>query len=183
MEGFSETDLVQFVDWTLAKGLIKEATGRSRKVAVQKVLAALDKDEKNDLRAIDREEAFQRFVNKFAKEFSPDSLTTYKSRFLVTLDDFLRYKENPAGFKPGGAQRAVRAQKEEGSSAGGGEVKKRSSFPAPTIPPHVGEANSMPIPVFIRADVVVRIYGIPHDLTKAEAEKIAAVVGVMAQKS
>jgi hypothetical protein len=32
------------------------------------------------------------------------------------------------------------------------------------------------IPIQIRPDLVVRVQGIPHDLTKAEAEKISRVV-------
>ena len=36
------------------------------------------------------------------------------------------------------------------------------------------------IPVPIRPDVIVRLVDIPHDLTKAEAERIARIVIAMA---
>ncbi len=39
------------------------------------------------------------------------------------------------------------------------------------------------LPIQIRPDVVVRIAGIPYDLTEAEAAKIAAVITAMAQPS
>ena len=38
------------------------------------------------------------------------------------------------------------------------------------------------IPIQIRPDVTVRIQGIPHDLTQAEANKLAAVVIALAAK-
>jgi len=37
------------------------------------------------------------------------------------------------------------------------------------------------LPIQIRPDLVVRIAGIPHDLTEAEAAKITAVIIAMAQ--
>lgn len=38
------------------------------------------------------------------------------------------------------------------------------------------EASMGILPIHIRPDLAVRVYGIPFDLTKAEADKIAAVV-------
>lgn len=47
-------------------------------------------------------------------------------------------------------------------------------------PPAVGvgfyEAEIGILPVRIRSDLVVRIWGIPHDMTAAEAERISRVV-------
>lgn len=37
------------------------------------------------------------------------------------------------------------------------------------------------IPIQIRPDLKVRIWGIPHDLTQAEAEKLSAVILAMAK--
>lgn len=37
------------------------------------------------------------------------------------------------------------------------------------------------VPIPIRADTTVRIHGIPHDLTKAEADRIARVIIALAE--
>jgi hypothetical protein len=42
------------------------------------------------------------------------------------------------------------------------------------------ESQSGVFPIQIREDLVVRIYPIPHDLTEAEAEKIARIVRALA---
>lgn len=42
-----------------------------------------------------------------------------------------------------------------------------------------GPASDRIMPIQIRPDVIVRILDIPHDLTMAEAQKIAAVVKAM----
>lgn len=55
-------------------------------------------------------------------------------------------------------------------------------FPGPRVEFHDDQPAALvtitPIP--IRADLTVKIQGIPLDLTKAEAEKIARVVEAMA---
>jgi len=47
--------------------------------------------------------------------------------------------------------------------------------------PQEYEAYTGIVPIPIRADVTVRISGIPHDLTKAEAERIARVIIALAE--
>jgi hypothetical protein len=46
-----------------------------------------------------------------------------------------------------------------------------------------GPANSAIIPIRIREDRTVYIHGIPHDLTQAEAAKLAAVIQALATKA
>lgn len=179
---YSESELINFLDYLVAKGLTNESTTRGRKAAAVKVLSALDGHEKIDLRQLDRESTFQRFINKFGKDFSPDSLTTYRSRFNTALDDFLRWSENPAGFKPNIS--AARAQRKVQES---GEVKvlpklksiEKNSSDLGMSPPQERQTHfEFPIP--IRVDVIVRVQHLPMDLTLEEAERIAGVIKALA---
>lgn len=45
------------------------------------------------------------------------------------------------------------------------------------------EARSGVVPIQIREDVTVRLVRLPHDLTRAEAEKIGRVVLALAEPS
>jgi hypothetical protein len=149
--------LTTFLDYLSSKGLMAKNTAAGRKAACGKVLGVLDPEEQSDVLNLDLDDAMTRFINLEGRAYTPNSLNVYKSRVASSLSDFASYLQNPAAFKPSTA-----------SKKSNGESAKRSG----------PSANVFPIP--IRADVVVRINGLPFDLTPAEAEKIASVVKAMA---
>lgn len=180
---YSESELLQFMDYLGDKGIIKLATAKSRKIAASKILGALDENEKTDLRNLDRERAFMRFQNKSGKDFTPDSLLTYKSRFFSALDDFLSWVENPATFKPAGSQRAARGSAEQ-TSLPRKTSKLQKAVPQSQGNLHTGqhEGGQQPLifPIPIRDGVVVKIHNLPIDLTRGESERICAVIRALA---
>lgn len=183
---YSAAELQSFLEWGIEKGLLKQATGDSRRSAAQKVLNALDESEREDLRGIDVESTFARFINKNAKSFTPQSLATYKSRFQAALEDFLRYKENPTTFRFDGQRRGRSSPTEtqDNKKASAKRKPRTSAEPdksdrAPSAPPPVSEVV-FPIP--IREGVIVRIHNIPNNLTKAEAQRISAVILALAME-
>lgn len=179
---YSENELLQFMDYLGDKGIIKPATAKSRKIAAGKILGALDEHEKHDLRNLDRDQAFTRFTNKSGKDFTPDSLTAYKSRFFSALDDFLRWVDNPAAFKSSVSQRNTRNSNEQSAQP------KKTIKVLKTIPPTQGNSNAIPpeggqsliFPIPIREGVVVKIHNLPIDLTRVESERICAVIKALA---
>lgn len=181
---YSVKDLGDFLDWASSKGLLKQATAQSRKVAALKVLGALDPSEQEDLRAVDRDGAFQRFVNKFGGNFTPDSLVTYRSRFNSALEDFLRYRNDPTSFKFAAPQKAGKAN---GNSrpGKGSDTAEKSRTPARAAPlPAASSATpfhtEVVFPIPIRDGVIVRVHNLPANLTRAEAQRIAAVILALA---
>lgn len=170
---YSEAELFVFLDYLASKGLINGSTINSRKAAASKILSALDDHEKIDLRDIDREQTFQRFSNKFGKEFTPESLITYKSRFNTALNDFLRYLDNPSGFKAGKPKKSAKENTQDISPS-----KKRKTGSPPPILPKVPEIpqDEYVVSVPIRNGLIVKINNLPMDLTKSEAQRICAVV-------
>jgi hypothetical protein len=108
--------------------------------------------------------------------FTPQSLTTYKSRLRSAIDDFDSYIKNPLGFRPS-VQNRDRSKPKLGKDASNGT----SLSPPDTVrssPSPMASNNILPIP--IRADLTIYIQGLPFDLSEAEARRIAAVVTAMA---
>ncbi len=183
INGYDSQDLLKFLDYLSDKGLGKPETMKSRKIAVSRIVETVGPDEFADIRSIDVDHIMERFQNLEGTKFTPDSLRTYKSRFATSVSDFLRYKENPQGFKISG-QRQSRKRSEGGGAAS--KPKEKSSFV------HVDANNGdqagkfnnntpqLELPIPIRNDCIIRVVGLPHDLKRTEAQKIANVILAMA---
>ena len=127
--------------------------------------------------ALDLDEVMVRFHNLQGQNYSPGSIQTYQSRVKSSLEDFRSYIENPLGFKPSltGKEKKSKSPKSEK------DVQANNAASKDEKPPHsssqdTGIPNSSILPIPLRADLVVRIQGLPFDLTQAEANKLAAVI-------
>lgn len=170
-QDYSMPALMNFLDYEREKGLVNPATIASRKASVNAVLGILGPEEVQDVRGLSIDSIMARFANKRGSDFTPDSLKVYKSRVTSALNDFIDYRKDPASFKAGTSQRAPRAVKAEKINA---TVKTKSERAVDSL----GSDMSFPVP--IRPDVIVKLVGIPSDLTKREATKIANVVLALA---
>ena len=180
MADLSLQSLLSFLDYLASKGLMPRNTVAGRKAAVGKVLGVLDPEEQADVTQIDLSSAMNRFINLEGKGYTPSSLAVYKSRVASAISDFQAYSSNPAGFKLNSPQK--KAGSAPSKSSDSVAAKKHAEKPGSAL--HRPEQQSVPtanvFPIPIRADLVVRIHGLPFDLTVAEAEKIASVVKAMA---
>lgn len=175
--GRSREDLMKFLDWLGAKGLMPSSSIANRKAAVGKVLSILPEEEATDVLALDVDEVMTRFSNLHRQDYSPGSLNAYRSRLRSTLDEFEAYLTNPLGYRPNAQARERKASGSKSEMAGnnGGRAAQKAP-PAKAEAP--GATNIMPIQ--IRPDLTIRIQGLPFDLTQAEAKRIANVVMAMA---
>lgn len=184
--GYTASEFIEFIDYLADKGLLKKATASARKAAASAFLDILDDDEKVDIRAIDLDSLAMRFANIQGSKFTPQSLTTYKSRYNSAYKDFISYRENPLGFTPNISQRKKRGKTSSTTTSVPIETvskKPTKMMPGLTAPPTVtpdlsGETIIFPIP--IRKGVIVKVAGVPVDLTEAEAGKIADVIKALA---
>lgn len=180
---YTEAELTSFLDYLAEKGILNANTAQGRKVATLKILSALDDHEKLDLRSVDRETTFQRFVNRFGREFNPKSLQVYRSRFNSTLQDFFRYQQNPAAFRTSVPMRTARVR--EGTESSFKDPRRSASRHNAAQPDQTARGTPLPqtivFPVPIRDGVVVQIHNLPNDLTPAEAARISAVVSALAR--
>ncbi len=176
----SREALAQFLDYLADKGLMAKATAQARKAAASSVLGILDENEAKDVTVLDLDSVISRFGNLHGKRYTPQSLSTYKSRVKSALEDFSSYLGNPLAFRPGVQPRERSKSKPSkestrASNASAGEARPEAPRPPPTP---MASSNIVPIP--LRADLVVYIQGLPFDLSLSEAKKIGAVVAAMA---
>lgn len=177
MSALSRSDLLSFLNYLSSKGLIPPATASARKAAVNQVLGILDEAEAEDVSKIDVESVMVRFHNLNKDKYTPDSLSTYRSRVRASIDDFLRYQRDPMNFKPGiqapGRRPADRIKPVDRPPVGKAEKRTGMSYDAP-------QASVNILPIQIRADLTVKIQGLPFDLTASEAARIANIIKAMA---
>ncbi len=177
-DGYTPAELQAFLDYLGDKGLANKNTVASRKASVSKVLGILGPDEASDLRGLDLDALMGRFANLQGKNYSPDSLRVYKSRLSRSLEDFLRYKENPANFKPTGSQQTKPSRPVMSKQSKPETYQSETSSESPSV--LIKRANTIDIPVALRPDCVIQINGVPIDLKQSEAKKIANVIMAMA---
>ena len=181
MSDKSLTGLVSFLDWTAEKGIMAKNTVNGRKAAVGSVLGILDPEEQGDITTIDLDSVMTRFVNLHGKKYNTSSLNVYKSRTNAAINDFKSWLADPLSFKPNGSKAEKKSTPKPAKKAGSAPQSMTSETPSNAQigqTPHSATANVFPIQ--IRENLVVRVHGLPFDLTKAEAERIANVVKAMA---
>lgn len=175
----SRAELLKFLTYVGAKGLLSPSTAESRKASVNKVLGILTEEEASDVSNIDLDEITKRFAKLHGQGYTADSLRTYKSRTKSSIDDFLRYVDNPMAFKVGGVKRNSRPKSpKEFSGMGSALSEKFENQPSTNVSPP--SAGSGIVPIAIRPDLTVHVQGLPFDLTGREAKKIANVILAMA---
>lgn len=173
---YSRDELLKFLDFMAEKGLMKKTTASSRKAAANTLMSILEPSESSDVRNIDLDDLLMRFGNMKGAQFKPDSLSVYKSRLGSAINDFVRWRSNPAAFKPSTKDRAQKGNSHP--NAGDERVGNKSGSDDRRNDPSAGNENveliTFPIP--LRPGVIVRVTGIPSDLTPEEAEKIGNVI-------
>jgi hypothetical protein len=177
----------QFLKYLGDKGLMAAATVATRRAAVSKILGILDDQEGSDVTTIDVDDLVARFSRLHGKNYTPDSLQTYKSRLKSALADFESYLNNPLAFRPTTQTRAAKSNSKATQKSGSDKDDQRSNDADRAAAHNKPAAASIPtsniIPIPIRADLVVYIQGLPFDLTESEARKISGVVNAMAVSS
>jgi hypothetical protein len=177
----SREGLIKFLDYMANKGLAPQNTVNARKTAAEKILGILSDEEAADVFTIDVSHLMTRFSNKMGQDYTPGSLATYQSRLKSALDDFDSYLKNPLGFRPSGQQRERAQKKPQGAASNSDTI-------VPPAPPQTYSSSRVAgpldnlLPVPIRADLTIYVQGLPFDLKKAEANKIAAVIIAMSSE-
>jgi hypothetical protein len=168
---------VRFWDWAAKKGRLKKATAQSLRVAAQKILEVEENWEQVDVSGLDADELFSRFETVRASQYSPASLSTYRSRFQRALEMYLEYVRSPSSWKPGIQQRS-RLRKSGATSATDQrrEVAGRSKESAGQSR---GAAELIEYPFPLRSDCLVSL-SLPPDLRAEEARRLAAFVTALA---
>jgi len=172
---FSSDDLLDFLDHAGDRGLMPAATAQALAVATRNVLGVLSDQEKRDVGSQDIEGIIKRFMNKRAKDFNPSSLKEYGRRVQRAVALFLQWREDPANFSV--KTRSTPATRKKEKAKGQSKAVSEPNEPAEDGNSRVGSYNSS---VPVRPGVVVTLANLPHDLTKAEAERLGSFVRMLA---
>lgn len=163
-----------FLDFAVAKGYMKTATGQAMKTACKEVFSATEGDawEMLDLDAVSVEDTLQRFSTLRAMKFSTGSLNTYKTRFRKAVAMFKDFRDDPPGWRPDMKQRSRTAKPaSNGAPSDAGVARK---LPAAT-PGNI----TYPFPL---RDGVLASLQLPSDLSKREAQRLGAFINSLAME-
>ena len=172
--GLSRDDLSQFLDYLANKGLMNPQTASARKASANTLLGILTDDEAMDVTKLDMDHLTQRFMHLKGSEFKPESVRVYKSRVEGAIRDFISYKKDPLSFKPKLETRSSRTTDKKPKELNG--QSSMSTSTAPNASAMITQSEGMVFPIPIRPNVIVKIAGIPSDLTQSEARKICNVL-------
>ena len=173
MSGKSTSDLLGFLDFASNKGLIKQSIIRDLKTACNAVFGILGEDEAEDVFSIDWEETFQRYENLNALNVSPNTLRTYRQRVNQAVSEFEKFQPNPGQWKPTigrrGGNAAKRSTKNAVNDQKDGNVEPQGASDAAQI----GSADDIIHRFPLRRNTIVKISGLPYDVTRPEMTRMA----------
>jgi hypothetical protein len=167
---FSLNNLLEFLDNAVKWGHMNRNTANAQKAACSQVLNILDISEKSDVRTLDMESVFKRYVNLNPGKIKPDSLKTYRSRVEKAVEAFLEYQKDPTNWKPTFQQRK-RLQRTDAA----GEIKNPLSSTGPDM-----FTKTLSVPFPIREDLTIMISNIPRDFKVSEAKRLAVFLEALA---
>ncbi len=170
---YSESAFLEFLRQSAVSGIVKPATGRARKLAAEQLLIQLKSHERLDLRAMDVEELCSRFHKLQGSTIRPENLEIYSQRLDSALKDFFRWRESPVKFVSNEGELPESRKVARRDDAGQAAAREELALNPPRSPHDI-------FPVPLREDLVVYLQNIPLDMTRREANKIAAVVQALA---
>jgi hypothetical protein len=175
-DGYSTTDLLDFLEHAGQKGLVPSATAQGLAVAARQVLSVLSDGEGDDVRKLDLDSTVHRFHNKRARDFSPGSLKTYEQRTRRAVDEFLTWRSDPANFRV--RTRAPKRAALMESTSEQPQLPLLKSQEMAYWPHRAGGGYTTAFP--LRPGHIVTVSNVPENLTATEAERLAQFVRMLA---
>lgn len=169
-------ELLDFLAHAAERGLMPAATAQALSVATRNVISVLSDEERADLPLDDLDGVVRRFTNKRARDYNPDSLKEYGRRLRRAVDLYLQWKADPANF----------AVKTRATTPARARERKALAQPVPAdngaaelgVTPAIG-ASGYQTAFPVRPGHVVSLSNIPHDLSQAEAERLAQFIRLL----
>ena len=173
MQPTTAKDLLEFWPNLSRQGLIAKAAAANYKNAVNAILSGTETPNEADVKELDVDELFRRFVNLNAKRYKPETLGVIESRFRRARSEFLRWAENPKAFQPEIGQ--TRRKNPSTSSTKSERRKETKGAPDDRHEEEFGDEGgpmiSYPLP--LRPGIVAKLT-VPADLTDADVSRITA---------
>ncbi len=185
--------LLEFLEWAATRGELIPATARAIAASTRKVLEVEADPGAVKILEIDPEDLFSRFETLNRTKYTPESMTSYRSRFLNAVAMYRAWLDKRSDWKTAGGwgRRAARgsgkAPRENGEVTRRGTRKGSVVYSPPSLAkpaedlPVVPQAGTPMVPydLPLRPGLRVRLV-LPEVLTRADAERIAAFVSSLA---
>jgi hypothetical protein len=166
--------LAEHWSWAASKGVMNKNSAGALRAACTQVLGVLDNWQNVDVTTIDPDDVVQRFKNLRAKDFKPESLETYGTRFKKALSSYLAYTKDPGAWKPTRQYRA-RTLRANGNGATASGQEAEASPPRASEAPRTGLVD-YPFP--LRDGLTVRLM-LPRDLKTSEVKRLNAFMSTL----
>ncbi len=172
--------LIAFLNWTIDKDELVDATASALRTGCVKVLSVEDDWQDLDLRTANIDNIVARFRNRHRLDMKERTLDQYDQRLRQSVEMYLKWLDGDPTWKP--AQRKKAASTNGGN--GGGNMVAPVSAPAltqPEVPVQQDppKAGMITYPFPIRPGLRGSIQ-LPEDLTAREASRIAAFIATLA---
>jgi hypothetical protein len=186
MSAITKSGMLKFVDYAIAKGLVKSSTGAGWRAACNKILEDFGSDD--DLADIDVPSEVLRYNNRHPGVLSPDSLSQYQNRVLNVMAEFGKYSANPTTYKGVAARQASNGKPTERKRQV--DAKPTAEAPVPMSEPATHQKHittsavtetSLMLPFPLRPNFLAQIM-IPRDLTKDEATRLCTFIQALAHE-
>jgi hypothetical protein len=161
---------IEHWNWAAEKGVMNKNTAAGLRAACTQVLSALDNWESVDIKSLDVEGTLTRFQNLKHKDFKPAVLDTYKRRFRQAVSSYLKYLEDPAGWKPRTLERAPVPEKTNGGDRTPGSVR--------TTMHEIPQTGLVEYPFPLRDSQIARLV-LPRDLKSSEVKRLSAFMSTL----
>lgn len=177
---FSKSAFFKFLDYLSDSKLMKPETIRGWRVAALKLLSTLTEAEEADVRNIDFDIAVLKVVNQSSGSIKPGSLSTYRNRVSIAIKEFVKWKNDPAGYKPRGLTGKSAKPNE---SADRHKASNRSNSPEQEVSTKADSEDivqsSISLIYPLRPDFLAKTV-VPRDLTLEEAKRLSAFLSTIA---
>lgn len=181
----SGAGLIAFLNWTIEKNELVDATASALRTGCLKVLSVEDDWEGLDLRTADLDNIINRFKNKHRMDMKDRTREQYEQRLRQSVDMYLKWLDDDPTWKP--LQRKRTAPVNGGTGSNGrkaaapspSEVSATPSAAAPALPALPAAPGMISYPFPIRPGLRGTIQ-LPEDLSMREANRIAAFISTLA---
>lgn len=163
-------EFVEHWNWAAEKGVMKKNTALGLRAACTQVLNTVDGWESVNIKSLSVEETLIRFQNLKHKSFKPAVLDTYKRRFRQAVASYLKYLDDPAGWKPRSVERSSSSEKTNGG--------ERAPEAVRTMMHEIPQAGLVEYPYPLRDNQIVRLV-LPRDLKSSEVKRLAAFMSTL----
>lgn len=179
--------LIDFLDTASKRGFLVQRTAEAYKTAATKILKIDGESwEETELRSLDLDTQVDRFVRLEGSGFKPETLRTYESRFRSAVAECLKYEEDPRSYRgPAAQRRSVPRKSGKGGVAASESGAVGDTSDTAEADGHRGDGGPPARPSLVKYPFPLRsgelaYFELPRDLTRAEAQRMAAFISSLA---